>query len=84
MFMDRESCVSPSTFGTTDVTCRTRQHFRVPRCLRPNCDDTGDDRRVLVDDGPDSVVVAVAGLDTGIDVLTPTLLNLQFILIISI
>jgi len=73
MFMDSESCLSPSAFGATEVTFRTRQHSRVPRCLRTNDDDTGDHRRVLVDGGPDGVVVVVAGLDTGSGVLAPTL-----------
>ena len=72
----RESFLSPSAFGEMGITFRTRQHIRVPRCLRTNSDDTGDDRRVLVDDGPDGVVIVVAGLDTGFGVLAPTLLNL--------
>ena len=71
MFVDSESFLSPSAFGATEVTFLTRQHFRVPRCLWTNGDDTGDDRRVHVDDGPDSAVVVVAGVDTGSGVLPP-------------
>ena len=65
MFVDSESCVSPSAFGTMEVTFHTGQHFRVPRCLQTNNDDTCDDRRVLVDDDINSAVVVVDGLDSG-------------------
>ena len=67
---------SASAFGAMEVTFRTRQHFRGPRCLRTNDDDTGDDWRVFVDGGLDSVVVVVDGHDIGSAMLAPTLLNL--------
>ena len=63
--VDSESCLSPSAFGATEVTFRTGQLFRVPRGLRTISDDTCDDRRVLVDDGLDSGVVVVDGLNGG-------------------
>ena len=70
--VDSESCLSPSAFGATEVTFRTRQHFRVPRCLRMNGDDTGDDRRVVLDDGSDGVVAVIDGHDTFSGVFAPT------------
>ena len=63
MCMDSELCLSPSAFGAMEVTFRTGQFFRVPRCLRTIGDDMCDDRRVLVDDGLDSGVVVVDGLN---------------------
>ena len=63
--VDSESCLSPSAFDATEVTFRTGQFFRVPRGLRTISDDTCDDRRVLVDDGLDSGVVVVDGLNGG-------------------
>ena len=65
LYVDSESCLSPSAFGATEVTFRTGQFFRVPRGLRTISDDTCDDRRVLVDDGLDSGVVVVDGLNGG-------------------
>ena len=59
--VDCQSCLSPSTFGSTEVTFRTGQFFRMPRCPRTNSDDACDDRCVLVDDGLDSAVVEVDG-----------------------
>ena len=79
--MHSESCLSPSAFGATAVTFRTSQHFRVPWCLGTNGDDTYDDRRVHVDNGLDSAVVVVDGLDSVSGILAHTLLNLYFILI---
>ena len=63
--VDSESCLSPSAFGATEVTFRTGQFFRVPRGLWTISNDTCDDRRVLVDDGLDSGVVVVDGLNGG-------------------
>ena len=63
--VDSEYCLSPSAFGATEVTFRTGQFFRVPRGLWTISNDTCDDRRVLVDDGLDSGVVVVGGLNGG-------------------
>ena len=66
-----------SSIRTSTVTFRTRQYFRVPRCLRMNGDDTRhDDRRVPVDDGLDTAVPVVDGHDSGSSVLAPTFANL--------
>ena len=63
--VDSQSCLSPSTFGATEVTFRTGQYFRMPRCPRTNSGDACDDRCVLVDDGLDSAVVVVDGRNSG-------------------
>ena len=63
--VDSKSCLSPSAFGATEVTFRTGQFFRVPRGLWTISNDTCDDRRVLVDDGLDSGVIVVDGLNGG-------------------
>ena len=63
--VDSQSYLSSSTFGATEVTFRTGQFFRMPRCPRTNSDDACDDRCVLFEDGLDSAVVVVDEHNSG-------------------
>ena len=74
--VDSELCLSPTAFGATEVTFRTRQPFRVPRYFQTIGYDTCDDGRVPVGGDLDSGIVVVCELN-GVSWVTANALRMS-------